>query len=87
MKVIADIKKPIGGDGAEASGALVLDGGMLKGQIEVSYPLAKALDPVNKIIDSMIDKIEAAVPGDWDKALLEPIRVEAKAALLKLLSE
>lgn len=54
-------------------------------QFAVDYPIAKAADPVNKLIDSAFDKIEAIVPGDWDKALLEPIRAEAKAEFLKLI--
>lgn len=81
MKVIYE--HGIGGDGAKA-GAYI-DGADLVAK--VSFPLEKALAPINDVIDKAIDKIESTVPGDWDKALLEPIRAEAKAALVKLLSE
>lgn len=81
MKVIYE--HAVGGDGAKA-GAYV-DGVDLL--VKVSYPLDKVLAPANKIIDDAIDKVEALIPGDWDKALLEPLKAEAKAALIKLISE
>lgn len=73
----------VGGDGAMA-GAYVEGGNVV---IKASFPLEKAVEPLNKVIDQAIDKLESVIPGDWDKALLEPIRAEAKAALLKLISE
>jgi hypothetical protein len=76
------VEQAIGGDGAKA-GAYIDNGNL---ELRVAYPLAKVVEPVNKIIDGAIDRLEAAVPGDWDKALLEPIRAEAKAALVALLS-
>lgn len=81
MKVIYEHE--VGGDGGKA-GAYI-DGDQLA--VKVSYPLAKVLMPVNDVIDSLINKIEAAIPGDWDKAVLEPIRVAAKAELVSLLAE
>jgi hypothetical protein len=76
------VEQAIGGDGAKA-GAYIDNGNL---ELRVAYPLAKVVEPVNKIIDTAIDKLEATIPGDWDKALLEPIRAEAKAALVALLS-
>jgi hypothetical protein len=70
----------IGGDGAVAG--LYVDGDFVIEQVK--YPLAKALDPADKFIDSAIDGLEAKIPGDWDKALLEPARVAAHAELQKL---
>lgn len=87
MKTIVEASQEIGGDGAKASESLVIEGGFLKAKVEISYPVAKALSPVTDLIDSLIGKVEAAIPGDWDKALLDPIAAEAKAALIKLLSE
>lgn len=72
-----------GGDGAKAG--LYVEEKELA--LKVTYPLEKMLSPVNAIIDQAINKLEAVIPGDWDKALLEPIRAEAKAQLLKLVSE
>ncbi len=79
MKTI--VSQPIGGDGATAS--LTVDGGNLNAQI--SYPIAKLVSPINDVIDAAINKVEAAIPGDWDKAILEPIRIAAKAELVSLL--
>lgn len=73
----------VGGDGGKAG--IYIEENQLA--VKLSIPLEKVLEPVNKVIDEAINKLEALVPGDWDKALLEPIRVEAKAALLKLLAE
>jgi hypothetical protein len=77
------IEKPIGGDG----GKVVLDIDAGNVELKVSYPLAKVLSPVTDIIDVVINKVEAAIPGEWDKAVLEPIRLAAKAELIALLSE
>lgn len=73
----------IGGDGAKAG--IYIEGETLA--VKASFPLAKALSPVNDIIDKAFDKVEEVIPGDWDKALLEPLRAEAKSAILKMLSE
>ncbi len=81
MKTI--LSQPIGGDGANAT--LSVDGGNLVAG--VSYPIAKLVTPINDVIDAAIDKVEAAIPGDWDKAVLEPIREAAKAELVALLGE
>lgn len=81
MKTI--VEKEFGGDGAKAS--LGLDGSNLVAQ--VSYPIGKLVQPLNDIVDKAINGLEAAIPGDWDKALLEPARASAKAEILKLLSE
>ena len=77
------VKQDIGGDGASAE--LSLDGGKLV--LAVQYPVAKLAEPITKLIDKAIDAAEGAIPGDWDKAVLEPIRAAAKAEVIKLLSE
>lgn len=68
----------VGGDGA-VMGAYV-DGDWVI--IQEKYPLSKAIDPADKFLDSSIDKLEEKF--GWSKAFLEPLRVSAKAALLKL---
>lgn len=68
----------VGGDGAVAG--LYLDGEFVVEQVK--YPLAKALDPADKFIDSSIDSLEAKL--GWAKPLLEGVRASAKAALAKL---
>lgn len=87
MKSIVDVTKQVGGDGAVAKASLVIENGFLKAKAEIAYPIEKAVKPVTDVLDNAITKLEAAIPGDWDKALLEPIRVQAKAELIKLLSE
>ncbi len=87
MKELVKAEQDLGGDGAKASESIVLEGGMIKARIEVVYPVALALKPVTDVIDNAITKLEEAIPGDWDKAVLEPIREAAKAELIKLLSE
>jgi len=81
MKTI--VEQVVGGDGAKAG--LYVDGDQLT--VKIGYPIAKLISPITDVLDAAIDKLEAAIPGDWDKALLEPIRAEAKAALVKVLSE
>lgn len=80
MKTIVDTA--VGGDGARAG--LYLDGDQLTAKI--SYPVAKILQPVNDVIDAGVAKLEALIPGDWDKAILEPIAAGMKAELLLLLT-
>lgn len=77
------VSKPIGGDGAAAS--LAVGDGALK--LEVTYPLDKIASPLYAIVDKAIDAAEAAIPGDWDKALLEPARIAAKQEIANLLSQ
>jgi len=81
MKTI--VSQPIGGDGAAASLVLDDNGNLVAG---ISYPIAKLLGPINDLIDKAINGTEAVIPGDWDKAVLEPIRIAAKAELVALLS-
>lgn len=71
------------GEGGQAS--LGLEGG--SAVLSVKYPVGELAKPVTDAIDKMVDQIEAAIPGDWDKAVLEPIREAAKSEVIKLLSE
>ncbi len=80
MKTI--FEHAIGGDGGMAG--LYLDGANV--EVKISYPTAMVVSPITDLIDRAINSIEAAIPGDWDKAVLEPIRLAAKAELLALLS-
>lgn len=76
------VKKEFGGDGASAS--LLLGDGNLK--LQVAYPVAKVIEPVTKAIDAAIDKAETAIPGDWDKAILEPLRALIKAEIASVIA-
>lgn len=87
MKEIVKFDKALGDSGAKASGGLVVKDGSLTAQIEVSYPVIKIVEPVTKVLDKAIDKLEALIPGDWDKALLENVKKEYKEELAKLIAE
>ena len=71
--------------GEGGSAALGLEGG--SAVLTVKYPVSQLATPITELIDSTIDQLEAAIPGDWDSAVLEPIRAAAKAEVIKLLSE
>lgn len=85
MKSIAKFEQVIGGDGAKASGELKIEDKMLKANVEVSYPLEKVLSPAQVVINQLVDKLEAAIPGDWDKPYAEQAKKEALEQLAKLL--
>lgn len=87
MKVIVSAKQPIGGDGATASESLTLDGGDLVADIQVRYPVAKLLKPVTDEIEVAKTALEKVIPGDWDKAVLDPIFKGLEDAIVKKLSE
>lgn len=72
----------IGGDGAVA-GLYLEDGCLVE---KVKYPLTKAAEPAHKFVDSSIDSLEAKIPGDWDKAVLEPVRAAAHIEIDKLVA-
>lgn len=76
------VQKDFGGDGGNV--ALVLGDGKIK--LIVSEPVMKVIEPVTKAIDSAIDKAETAIPGDWDKAILEPLRALIKAEIASFLA-
>ena len=76
------VSTPIGGDGAVAS--LDVDNGNLVAA--VSFPIAKFLTPIDALVDSAVAKIEGLIPGDWDKAILDPIAAGLKAEIATLLS-
>lgn len=87
MKSLVSFDKEIGADGAKAQGALGVDGDQLKAQVSVSYPIAKIVEPAVKAVDSLLDKLEAAIPGDWDKPFVESAKQSFKDELVKALSE
>jgi len=72
----------LGGDGAKV-GAYI-EGADLT--VKATYPLGKVLLPVNKVIDEIIDKVEAWIPGD-QKAIAEGMKADAHKRLVELLSE
>lgn len=71
----------VGGDGAVAGLYLDEDGGFIVEQVK--YPLAEAMDPADKFIDTAVDSLEAKL--GWAKPVIEPLRAAAKSALAKLI--
>lgn len=86
MKTIVSFEKEIG-SGAKASGALAIEGDQLVAQAKLAYPLAKVVEPATSAFDKAMDKVEALIPGDWDKGPIAKIKADFKAEFIKLLSE
>ncbi len=70
----------IGDDGVVAG--LYVDGEFIIEQVK--YPIKKAIEPADKFIDSVIDGLEAKIPGDWDRLILEPARAAGHAEVKRL---
>jgi len=85
MKELIKKEGPIGGDGGMYSAAAVLENKALKVKVEASYPLEKVIQPVTKVVDDMLDKLESAIPGDWDKKIIEGLKADYKAKLVELM--
>jgi hypothetical protein len=81
MKTIYEM--PMGTDGGVLGAYL----GDAKLMVTASYPVAKIMEPMMTPIDKAFKMLEDTIPGDWDNALLEPIKESLKADLLALLSE
>lgn len=86
-KKIVSFEKEVGGDGAKVAAELAVEGEFLVAAAAVKYPIAKVIEPATKAVDSLLDKLEAAIPGDWDKPMIEKFKEEYKADLVKLLAE
>jgi hypothetical protein len=86
MKQLIGWDHAIGSDG-KIGGGLGVDGSDFALAVSVKYPIAKVIEPATKALDGLLSKLEALIPGDWDKALIEKVKVEYKEELVKLLSE
>lgn len=72
----------VGGDGA-VFGLYLSDDGFIVEQVK--YPIGKAAKPAHDFVDKAVDGLEAKIPGEWDKVVLEPARVAAHGAIDKLI--
>lgn len=90
MKEFAKLNQPIGSDGGVVVGAV--SGGIdeqfisVKAEVELKYPTAKAVEPLTAVVDKLVDKLEAVIPGD-QLAMAAEAKAEAKAAILKIIAE
>lgn len=85
MKSLGSFEKPIG-DAGKVSGAAGFEDGQLKAKLEVSYPAEKVAEPLFRVTDGMVDKIEQLIPGD-QKEMAERLKAEARSQILKILTE
>lgn len=87
MKKIAAIDQQIGNTDGKVQAAIGVEASNLKLELSATYPIEKIVEPATTALDGALDKLEKAIPGDWDKPLIEKIKAEYKAELIKLLSE
>lgn len=86
MKDLVKFDQEIGGDGAKAGGSIGIEADQLKAVVSVTYPIAKVIEPVMKVLDGLVDKIEQLIPGD-QVAIAQGLKDQARAEIVKLLSE
>lgn len=77
MKDIVKHETKLGSDG-KLKAAFGADETDLIVQVEARYPHALLIEPGIKALESALDKLEKAIPGDWDKPLIEKIKAEAR---------
>lgn len=90
MKDLKSIDHDFGGGDVKGSakGKLAIDGSDLLAEVAVQarYPLEKAITPLNKVIDEIIDKVEKFIPGDQTD-IAKGLKETAHKRLLELLTE
>lgn len=86
MKRIAGFEQDLGTHGGKAKGDLGIDGNDAVIQIQARYPLQAIIEPVGRVIDQLVDKLEAVIPGD-QKEMAAKAKAEVRAQLVKALSE
>lgn len=86
MKELISKEFEIGSD-AKGKALVGIENANLVAEVNVTYPIAKIIEPVTKAVDSALDKLEDLIPGDWDKAIIEKIKEEYKEKLIELLAE
>lgn len=87
MKKLIGFNEEIGGDGLVVGGQVGVEASSLKLELSASFPIAKIIEPATAAVDSLIDKLKAAIPGNWDDVILDQAKQEYKEELVKLLSE
>lgn len=86
MKTLAKHEFDIGAD-AKAGLELGIDQSNLVVEVKAAYPLVKIVEPATKALDSLLVKLEQAIPGSWDAPIIEKVKQEYKDELVKLLAE
>lgn len=86
MKELVSFEQLLGGDGGKIQGKGGVEGTDITLQLSVKYPVEKVLEPAFKVIDQLVDKLEALIPGD-QKAMAQSAKVDARNAVLKYISD
>lgn len=87
MKTVVEKKLVDKADGLGVGVGLYVEEETLSLQVAVEYPLAKVVEPVMKGIDKLLDKLEAVIPGDWDKPMIEKLKAEAREEIIELIGK
>lgn len=84
-KTIYSHKQKLGSDG-EVSGALGIQGDKLRIEASVAYekPIGEIVEPVMKVADQFVDKLEQWIPGD-QKAMAAEAKADLRKALVNAL--
>lgn len=85
MKELVSFEQALGGDGAKLHGKVGVVSTDLTVQVAVAYPVEKIIEPAMKVIDGLVDKLEALIPGD-QKSMAASAKADARAAILKALT-
>lgn len=85
MKDVVKFDKAIGTDGLKAAGGVGIDGTDFVGHTEIRFPIVKAIDPLMKVVDNLVDKVEKLIPGD-QTALAAKLKLEARDEIAKLIA-
>ena len=83
-KEIAAYETKMGAEG-KLKAALGIEEENLTVEVKASYPLQKVVEPATQAVDNLLTKLEKAIPGDWDKPIIDKFKEEYKKDLIKLI--
>lgn len=86
MKEFINHEASLGGEGAKFGVKVGVEEEFIKLDASVSYPIAKVVEPVMGVVDTLVDKLEKLIPGD-QTAMAAQAKIDARAAIVKALSE
>lgn len=91
MKKLVGYDHDFGGNGdvkGSAGAQVGIEGSDIVAEVvaKARVPIEKVAQPAFKVIDDIVDKVESWIPGD-QKAIAAGLKADARAQLVKLLSE
>lgn len=87
MKTIANYEQSLGDGGGKASANIGIEESSLVAKVQIEYPLTQVVEPATKAFDAAMDRLEAAIPGDWDKPMIADVKAKFKEELVKFIAE